>query len=170
MFKRKRKVKSYRFYRKRSKKKKGSRFLDLGIALLGILTILFVLSSVKRLTQTQAEGSLRTTPLRIQVLNASGQRLNPEIIKLKIEEKDLNPYFLVVVEQKDFSDSLVKESLLLDRMGGKGISKQVAEKLGLKRENILLEKLEGNYLNISYTLILGQDYQKLLKLNDQKEE
>ncbi|MDP2960973.1 MAG: hypothetical protein Q8N71_06060 [candidate division Zixibacteria bacterium] len=169
MFKRKGKVKSYRFYQKRSKKKKGGRFLDLGIALLGILTILFVLSSVKRLTQTQAEGSLRTTPLRIQVLNASGQKLNPEIIKL-IEEKDLSPYYLKVVEQKDFSDSLVKESLLLDRMGGKGISKQVAEKLGLKRENILLEKLEGNYLNISYTLILGQDYQKLLKLNDQKEE
>jgi hypothetical protein len=162
MFKRKGKVKSYRFYQKRSKKKRGSRFLDLGIALLGLLTILFVLSSVKRLTQTQAEGSLRTTSLRVQILNASGQKLNPEIIKL-IEEKDLSPYYLVVVEQKDFSDSLVKESLLLDRMGEKMISRQVAEKLGLKRENILIEKLESNYLNINYTLILGQDYQKLLK-------
>jgi len=169
MFKRKGKVKSYRFYQKRSKKKRGSRFLDLGIALLGLLTILFVLSSVKRLTQTQAEGSLRTTPLRVQILNASGQRLNPEIIKL-IEEKDLSPYYLKVVEQKDFSDSLIKESLLLDRIGERKLSRQVAEKLGLKRENILLEKLEGNYLNISYTLILGQDYRKLLKLNDQKEE
>ncbi len=165
MFKRKGKVKSYRFYQKRSKKKRGSRFLDLGIALLGVLTILFVLSSIKRLTQTQAEGSLRTTPLRVQILNASGQKLNPEIIKL-IEEKDLNPYFLVVVEQKDFSDSLVKESLLLDRMGEKMISRQVAEKLGLKRENILIEKLEGNYLNINYTLILGQDFQKLFKLKN----
>ncbi len=165
MFKRKGKVKSYRFYQKRSKKKRGSRFLDLGIALLGLLTILFVLSSIKRLTQTQAEGSLRTTPLRVQILNASGQKLNPEIIKL-IEEKDLSPYYLVVVEQKDFSDSLVKESLLLDRMGEKMISRQVAEKLGLKRENILIEKLESNYLNINYTLILGQDYQKLFKLND----
>ena len=165
MFKRKGKVKSYRFYQKRSKKKRGSRFLDLGIALLGLLTILFVLSSVKRLTQTQAEGSLRTTPLRVQILNASGQKLNPEIIKL-IEEKDLSPYYLVVVEQKDFTDSLVKESLLLDRMGEKMISRQVAEKLGLKRENILIEKLESNYLNINYTLILGQDYQKLFKLND----
>jgi hypothetical protein len=165
MFKRKGKVKSYRFYQKRSKKKRGNRFLDLGIALLGVLTILFVLSSIKRLTQTQAEGSLRTTPLRVQILNASGQKLNPEIIKL-IEEKDLSPYFLVVVEQKDFSDSLVKESLLLDRMGEKMISRQVAEKLGLKRENILMEKLEGNYLNINYTLILGQDYQKLFKLKN----
>jgi hypothetical protein len=165
MFKRKGKVKSYRFYQKRSKKKRGSRFLDLGITLLGVLTILFVLSSIKRLTQTQAEGSLRTTPLRVQILNASGQKLKPEIIKL-IEEKDLSPYFLVVVEQKDFSDSLVKESLLLDRMGEKMISRQVAEKLGLKRENILLEKSEGNYLDINYTLILGQDYQKLFKLKN----
>jgi hypothetical protein len=165
MFKRKGKVRSYRFYQKRSKKKRGSRFLDLGITLLGVLTILFVLSSIKRLTQTQAEGSLRTTPLRVQILNATGQKLNPEIIEL-IEEKDLSPYFLVVVEQKDFSDSLVKESLLLDRRGEKIISRQVAEKLGIKRGNILIEKLEGNYLNIDYTLILGQDCQKLLKLKN----
>jgi len=165
MFKRKGTAKSYRFYRKRSKRKKGIRFLDLGIALLGLFTILFVLSSVRRLTQTQAEGSLRTTPLRVQVLNASGSKLKPKVIKL-LQEKVLGTYYLVIVEQKDFPDSPLKETLLLDRMGEKKLARQVGERLGLKKENILSKKLENNYLNISYTLILGQDYQKLFKLKD----
>jgi hypothetical protein len=165
MFRRKKTEKSYRFYRKKSKRKKSFKFLDLGIAILGLLTVLFVLSSVRRLTQTQAEGSLRTTPLRLQVLNASGSKLDPEVMKL-LNDIDIGTYYLLVVEQKDFSDSPYKETLLLDRKGEKRIAKQLGEKLGLKRENVLSQKLEDNYLNISFTLILGQDYQKLLERTD----
>lgn len=108
---------------------------------------------------------MRTTPLRVQVLNASGSKLKPKVIKL-LQEKVLGTYYLVIVEQKDFPDSPLKETLLLDRMGEKKLARQVGERLGLKKGNILSKKLENNYLNISYTLILGQDYQKLFKLKD----
>lgn len=165
MFRRKKTAKNYRFYRKKSKRKRSLKFLDLGIAFLGLLTLLFVLSSVRRLTQTQAEGSLRTTPLRVQVLNASGSKLDPELTKL-LNAINIGTYYLLVVEQKDLSDSLYKETLLLDRKGEKRIAKQLGEKLGLKRENIRSQKLENNYLDISLTLILGQDYQKLFELKD----
>lgn len=139
--------------------------MDLGIAFLGLVTILFILSSVRRLTQTQAEGSLRTTPLRIQVLNASGLELDPKVIRL-LEEKTLGTYYFMVVEQKNFPDSPIKETLLLDRTGEKKLARQVGERLGLKKDNIVSRRLENNYLNITYTLILGQDYQKLFKLTD----
>jgi len=166
MFKRKGADKRYRFYRRRSRAKPRGRFLDLGIAFLGLLTILFVLSSARRLTQTQAEGSLRTSPLRVQVLNSSGKKLDPSQVRLFLEKKNLSPYYLVVIEQKDLPDSLVKESLLLDRMGDEKIAQQIGEKIGLKNKNILDRKLENNYLNISYTLILGQDYKKIFKPRD----
>jgi hypothetical protein len=166
MFKRKGADKRYRFYRRRSKAKQGGRLLDLGIVFLGLLTILFVLSSAKRLTQTQAEGSLRTSPLRVQVLNSSGKKLDSGQVRLFLEKKNLSPYYLVVVEQKDLPDSLVKESLLLDRVGDGKVAQQIGEKIGLKKKNILDQKLENNYLNISYTLILGQDYQRIFKLKD----
>jgi hypothetical protein len=165
MFKRKGADKRYRFYRKRSKTKQGGRFVDLGIAFLGLLIILFVLSSAKRLTQTQAEGSLRTIPLRVQVLNSSGKRISPDFSQF-LEKKKISPYYLVIVEQKDLPDSLVKESLLLDRMGEEKAALLIGEKIGLKKKNILTRQLENNYLNISYTLILGQDYQKIFKLKD----
>jgi hypothetical protein len=165
MFKRKGADKRYRFYRKRSKAKPRGRFVDLGIAFLGLLIILFVLSSAKRLTQTQAEGSLRTIPLRVQVLNSSGKRISPDFSQF-LEKKKFSPYYLVIVEQKDLPDSLVKESLLLDRMGEEKTALLIGEKIGLKKKNILPQQLENNYLNISYTLILGQDYQKIFKLKD----
>jgi len=139
--------------------------VDLGIAFLGLLIILFVLSSAKRLTQTQAEGSLRTNPLRVQVLNSSGKRISPGFAQF-LEKKKFSPYYLVIVEQKDLPDSLVKESLLLDRMGEEKTALLIGEKIGLKKKNILTRQLENNYLNIGYTLILGQDYQKIFKLKD----
>lgn len=139
--------------------------MDLGIAFLGLLIILFVLSSAKRLTQTQAEGSLRTIPLRVQVLNSSGKRISPGFAQF-LEEKIFSPYYLVIVEQKDLPDSLVKESLLLDRMGEEKAALLIGEKIGLKKKNILTQQLENNYLNIGYTLILGQDYQKVFKPKD----
>lgn len=165
MLKRKKTAKSYRFYRKKSKSKKSFKFLDIGIAFLGILTILFVLSSLKRLTQTQAEGNSRVTPLRIQVLNASGSKLEPEFIE-QLKKKDIGTYYLTIVELKDFSDSPIKETLLLDRKKDRKLARLVGEKLGVKRENIESQELEDNYLDISYTLILGQDYHKLFKLTD----
>lgn len=165
MFKRKGADKRYRFYRKRSKAKPRGRFLDVGIALLGLLTILFIFSSAKRLIQTQAEGSLRTSPLRVQVLNSSGKRISPDFSQF-LEKKKFSPYYLVIVEQKDLPDSLVKESLLLDRMGEEKTALLIGEKMGLNKKNVLTEQLENNYLNISYTLILGQDYQRIFKLKD----
>jgi hypothetical protein len=165
MFKRKKTAKSYRFYRKKSKKKKSFKFLDIGIAFLGILTILFVLSSLKRLTQTQAEGNSRVTPLRIQVLNASGSKLEPEVIE-QLKKKSVGAYYLTIVELKDLNDSPIKETLLLDRKKDRKLARLVGEKLGVKRDNIESQELEDNYLDLNYTLILGQDYHKLFKLTD----
>ena len=139
--------------------------MDLGIAFLGLLIILFVLSSAKRLTQTQAEGSLRTIPLRVQVLNSSGKRISPDFAQF-LEKKNLSPYYLVVVEQKNLPDSLIKESLLRDRRGDEKLALQIGGKIGMKRKNIIIQELSSHNPNIDYTLILGQDYQKIFKLKD----
>ena len=166
MFRRKKTVKkSYRFYKKGTKKRKGFKFLDFGITFLGLLTVLFVLSSIHRLTQTQAEGSSKTTPLRVQIVNASGSKLNPEVVRF-LEGESLGKYYLVVVDLKDLTDSPIKETLLLERGGGRKLARQIGEKLGLKRENIISKKQEINELDLSYTLVLGQDYQKLFNIND----
>ena len=165
MFKRKGADKRYRFYRKRSKAKQGGRFLDLGIAFLGLLTILFIFSSAKRLTQTQAEGSLKTNPLRVQIFNSSGKRLDPGLVKF-LENRNLSPYYLVVVEQKNLPDSLVKESLLRDRRGDEKLALQIGEKIGMKRKNIMIQESRNPDPDIDYTLILGQDYQRIFKLKD----
>lgn len=138
----------------------------MGIVFLGLLTILFVLSSAKRLTQTRAEGGLRTTPLRVQVLNSSGKKLNPGQVRLSLEKKNLSPYYLVVVEQKNLPDSMVKESFLRDRRGDERLALQIGEEIGLKRKNIIVQELSNPDPDVDYTLILGQDYQRIFKLKD----
>ncbi|HVP36547.1 MAG TPA: hypothetical protein VMT04_06075 [Terriglobales bacterium] len=166
MFKRKGADKRYRFYRKRSRAKSGGKFLDLGIAFLGLMTLLFILSSAKRLTQTQAEGSLRTNPLRVQVLNSSGKKLDPNQVRSFLEKRNLSPYYLVVVEQKNLPDSLVKESFLRDRRGDEKLALQIGEKIGLKKKNIIIQELSSPDPDVDYTLILGLDYQRIFKPND----
>ena len=137
----------------------------MGIAFLGLVIILFVLSSAKRLTQTQAEGSLRTIPLRVQVLNSSGKRIGPDFARL-LEKKNFSPYYLVIVEQKNLPDSLVKESLLRDRRGDEKLALQIGGKIGVKSKNIILQESSDHDPDIDYTLILGQDYQKIFKPKD----
>lgn len=139
--------------------------MDLGIAFLGLLIILFVLSSAKRLTQTQAEGSLRTIPLRVQVLNSSGKRISPDFSQF-LEKKNFSPYYLVVVEQKNLPDSMVKESFLRDRRGDEKLALQIGGGIGLKRKNIIIQELSNPDPDVDYTLILGQDYQRIFKPKD----
>jgi hypothetical protein len=105
------------------------------------------------------------TPLRIQLLNASGSRIEPEVIE-QLKKKNMGTYCLTIVELKDFNDSPIKETLLLDRKKDRRLARLVGEKLGVKRANIESQELEDNYLDIDYTLILGQDYHKLFKLTD----
>jgi len=140
--------------------------LDLGIAFLGLMTLLFILSSAKRLTQTQAEGSLRTNPLRVQVLNSSGKKLDPNQVRSFLEKRNLSPYYLVVVEQKNLPDSLVKESFLRDRRGDEKLALQIGEKIGLKKKNIIIQELSSPDPDVDYTLVLGLDYQRIFKPND----
>ncbi len=105
------------------------------------------------------------TPLRIQVLNASGSKLEPEFLE-QLKKKNIGTYYLTIVELKDFNDSPIKETLLLDRKKDRKLARLLGEKLGVKRENIESQELEDNYLDLNYTLILGQDYRMLFKPTD----
>ncbi len=73
-----------------------------------------------------------------------------------------------VLEVGDFGDSAVAHTLVLDRKGESKIPYEVADVLGIKRDNVLFKKLEDNYLDLDVSIVLGTDYPQT-KMNSGKE-
>ena len=91
------------------------------------------------------------------------QRLAQRLKRLKV-----NDIVYQIVEIGKLEDSVIRESLILDRLGDqkKGLPSEVAlltaEALGIRQRNVICKKLENNYQGISLTIVIGDDWEILL--------
>jgi hypothetical protein len=193
MFRKGKRRKTYKYYR-RSKRKKlnfwtrlGSKLLWVSITFLTILLFIYAFSFYRKLSQTEAsefgfhEGEERKPILaRIQILNGCSdasvtkgedlaQKIGKRLTQLKVDNIS---YEIMETEKCNFGsmgleDSLVKESLIIDRIGNKRkdlpseVALLTARALGISPQNVVYKKLKNNYQDISLTILIGNDFRIL---------
>jgi len=182
--------KTHRYYRKTKRTKVNfwtkllSKFLWVTIAFLTILLVIFAFSFFRKLSQPEAsdfgssgKDSGKQITARIQILNGCSESKGKEFtqkITRKLEQfkSEQIGYEIVESGKCDFGsagleDSLVNESLILDRTeGGKdGAPSEAAlitaRVLGIKPQNVISKKLKNNYQDIMLTILVGNDYKTL---------
>ena len=156
------KKKQARFY-KRKEKKKSSKFKDWLIFFLSFILVIYALSLVRHLTLNKAQGIEEPIYIKIQVLNGCGENRLAEKIRDELISRKWGNLIFDVIDVDNFKDSNISHTLILDRKGEEGIAYQVADILGIKKGNVLLKRLEDNYLDIDIALVLGADYSQIFK-------
>jgi hypothetical protein len=144
--------------------KKNSRLLEMAIAAIFALVVIYGASFAIRITS----GLSKTveTPdytIRLQVLNGCGisgaagkiAKALPDLVGLPIE--------IEVVEIDDFNAYHVTNSFLISRDRDTDPVKILADQLDLNRDDILYDPIENNYRSIYATLVLGDDFEKILE-------
>ena len=160
--------KEYRFYKKRTKRKRGLSFSGILITLLGIFVFVYGFSFVKRLGQKEIKEKIEPKDIRIQVLNGSGIKGGCRKVSEFLNENKSEYFIFYVVNEVDFSDSFVSQTILLDRSGNKELIGKIAKILGMKKGNVLFKPLKDNYLDLDATLVLGADFKKILKKREKR--
>jgi len=155
--------------RRSPRPKKKSKLLEMAIVAIFALVLIYGASFAIRITH----GLSKTVEspdyvIRLQILNGCGvdgaagrvARELPKLIKMPLE--------INIIDVADFNAYNVKESFLILReknLEGVGI---LAEQLGLDSDRSLFEPIENNTRSISATLVLGEDFEKVI--NKQKDE
>lgn len=151
--------------------KKSSRFLELAIAAILALVIIYGASFAIRITH----GFSRTIDIpkygiRLQILNGCGINGAAARIAKVIPGMIEQPLEISIIDMSDFSSYHIKKSFLISREKETKATKILAEQLGLGDDNILYEPLEDNYKSITSTLILGEDFETILERNSKQED
>jgi hypothetical protein len=159
-----RKTKTRKYYKKgKIQKKAGSKSLSFLIFILGLVVLVYTLSFVKKLTQTEAVGSPKPLLIRVQILNGCGVSGAAQSVADFLLKQEFEDFTFDVIEVGNYSNPQVPQTLIWDRVGDLSSTYQVAQVLGIREENVSYHLLKNNYLDIKVTLILGKDYQKILQ-------
>ncbi|MCJ7507645.1 MAG: LytR C-terminal domain-containing protein [candidate division Zixibacteria bacterium] len=158
------KSESAHFY-KRREKRKSREVKDWIIILLTLIVVVYALSLASHLTLNKAQGSGTEEPtyLRVQILNGCKQSGLAEKIRDQLISRRWEEFAFDVVDVGNFGDSTISQTLILDRKGQDKRAFEVADILGIKKENVFLKRLEDNYLDIDLSIVLGADYSQIFK-------
>jgi hypothetical protein len=174
MAKKKKRRKVYRYYRRKRPKKVtwrtylGSRLLEITIAFTAILLLLYVFSLYKRLSQPEAKVRKELVFARTQILDGHQREGAADKVAERLRGMRVHNVVYQIVEIGELKDSAPRESLVLDRLGcqERGAPSEVAlgaaDALGIDRGRVICKKLEDNYRAISLTIVIGDDWEKLL--------
>jgi hypothetical protein len=149
--------------RRTTKAKKNSRFLELTILAIFSLVVVYGASFALRISNGVSKTiDVPVQNIKLQILNGCGRHGIADKVAKALPTKVKLPLELSVVDIYDFRAFDVKKCFLISRSSDLSIAKNLAEHLGLDRENIVFEPLENNYRNIGVTLVIGEDYEQVL--------
>jgi hypothetical protein len=126
------------------------------------MVMVYTFSFVKRLTQTEAVGSPEPLLIRLQILNGCGVPGAAQDVAEFLLTQESEEIIFDVIDVGNFTDTNISRSLIWDRVGDKITALEVAQLLGIKKDDVSYHLLKNNYLDIKVTLILGRDYQKII--------
>jgi len=108
------------------------------------------------------ETEMRPTNVKVEVLNGCGQEGAAADFAgyVKLSAK---PEFIVdVVKEENFSSFDQKETLLIARKPELEQAQQLARKLGIATERVTHREMDGNFLDVDYTVVVGSDFKQLM--------
>jgi hypothetical protein len=130
-----------------------ARGLELGILLLALILVVFLFSTVRRLTQTQEKPlPVERKIVRVEVLNGCG---TPGLAKKVTDFLRIKGFDVVNVGNAENFE--FPETLVVDRVGDITSAWKVARAMGVN--NVIQQKEVDLLLDV--TLILGKDHNEL---------
>ena len=137
--------------------------MELTILAIFALVVIYGASFALRITSGVSKTvDLPIQSIRLQILNGCGMHGVADRVAKAVPSLVRLPLEVSVVEVYDFRAYNVKKSFLISREHDLSYSKALAGQLGLDGEKIIFEPLENNYRNINVTLVLGEDFEKML--------
>lgn len=139
-----------------------SRYLELLIAATFVVLLIYVASFTVRITR----GISRTieppaNQVRLQVLNACGvsglaAKFADELSGYSDDEMEIK-----IVDTDNFTTMNLDSSFVISRVPDRGSARLFARRLGLDDEAVIYKALDEDYRNVTVTLVLGADYERL---------
>ena len=134
--------------------------LNLIISFLGILVIFLTFSLFNRLSGNSSEENSKenvktaSPVIQVEVLNGCGasgvaEKFTDYLRKEKFDVVQIGNYISFDIDQ----------SLVIDRTGNKANAEKVAAALGIDRKNVIMQKNDDSFLDVS--VVIGKDYKKL---------
>ena len=131
------------------------------IILLGVLIIFLTFSLVNRLSSHSSEqkvSNARTASavIQVEVLNGCGASGVAEKFTDYLRREKFD-----VVQMGNYVSFDIDKSLVIDRTGNRANAEKVAEALGIEDKNVILQKNNDSFLDVS--VVIGKDlcYKKL---------
>ena len=152
-------LKSYRQRVKSGTATGGSRRLDLLLILASLAVLAFVVSFALKFSL--GEASPPPTPpayLRVQVLNGCGIDGAASKFARLVKEKSSPRFVLDVYDVANHSSFKHPETQLIVRDASAAEIEKVAELLGFPQSRVIQKKLDDNFLDINFTVLVGEDF------------
>jgi len=165
LFKKKKKSRVYKYYRLTpAGKKRRAQKIDYAIFILLIMLGCFGISLAKKWGEVNKGTSdeYGQTPIRIQILNASGNPQLAQISTEKLSSMTHGPLSFEIVEKGNYGAFKLPQSMIVYlKEEEEELAHLAADWLGINRDNVLFQKVENNYLDIQMKLIVGRDFKFL---------
>ncbi|MFZ5981557.1 MAG: LytR C-terminal domain-containing protein [Candidatus Zixiibacteriota bacterium] len=141
------------------KTNKKNKYLEIIIAILFIIVLVYVSSVTVRITSgvtKTVEPSANT--VRLQVLNGCGERGLAALFADKLTGYKDEELEIKVVDTDNFDETKIARSFVISRLEDRQAAEVFAGKIGLDPSQVIYRELENNYRHVSATLVLGEDY------------
>ncbi len=93
-------------------------------------------------------------PVQLDVLNGCGVSRIASRVSAHLRRKGFD-----VVDMRNYKTFDLQETLVIDRVGNLATARQVAQALGVKRENVIQEINPDYFVDVS--VVIGRDYSTL---------
>lgn len=142
------------------------RFLEIGILLLFVVVVAFAASFTVQITNGYSrEKDPIEYYINLQVLNGCGEKGVANRLANRIEMAVQQPLAVRVIDTDNFDNFGVEKTFIISRKSDLAAADLLAEQLGLD-EAVTYREIEDNHLDIGATLVLGADYRRVLKVDE----
>lgn len=138
---------------------------------MAVVAVIFTASVIIKINK----GIARTvdTPsslIRLQLENGSSDATACDELGKYFNEYEDKVIDINVVETNDIKKRRVGNTFVVSRTKNKTSAELFAVEFGLDEKNIIYSPLENNYNQISVTLVLGEDYERIIEFNKTNKE
>jgi hypothetical protein len=162
-------LKSYRRRVKQTPPAGRSRKVDLVLLVVSLAVILFVGSFVLKYSIGQSKPPPPPPAyLRFQVLNGCGQDGAAARFADHIRERSTEQLVMDVIEEANHSSFDHPQTQLIARDASVAEIESVLEALELPESRLIQKKLDDNFLDINFTVLVGEDFLSILGESQQQ--
>jgi len=140
--------------------------IDLLLVVVAFSILIFVASFAAKFlngeTAPLPKTKMRPQNVKVEVLNGCGESGAAAEFAGYVK-KTAEPEFIVdVVKEENFNSFDQKKTLLIARKPEPEQAQSLARKLGLAEDRVTHREMEGNFLDVDYTVVVGSDFEQLM--------